>query len=171
MVQSSQGGGSGGGTSGQSWTTSLFDGARNATADLYTELSSFAKFQRRVDDLIRDLKGSEAGPGKVGQERLARHQLGGGEGGWAEAAGLFGAYETVITELESLSKVLSDSIEGMGIAVMAAHKGYENIDVDILDRMRAITVGIDKHGGGTSGAEGTGAGQEQPSANDAGGSI
>jgi hypothetical protein len=70
--------------------------------------------------------GSEAGPGKVGEEPLAGHQFGGGDGSFAETSGLFAAYNTVITELETLSKLLSDSMEGMGIAVLAARKGYEN---------------------------------------------
>jgi hypothetical protein len=142
-------GGSGSSTS--SWGASLFDGARDALAaqaDMATELSSFTAFRKRVDDLIRDLKGSEAGPDKVGQEQLVRHQFGGGDGAWAEATGLFSAYETVIGELETLSKLLSDSMEGMGIAVLASHKGYQNIDLDIRDRMAAISAETTEHYGG-----------------------
>ncbi|MFF2999002.1 hypothetical protein ACFVTC_31300 [Streptomyces sp. NPDC057950] len=101
-----------------------------------------------MGDLIRDLKGSAAGPGEVGQEPLVRHQFGGGAGAWREASGLFGAYGTVITELESLSKLLSDSMEGMNIAVLAAHRGYQNIDLDIRDRMRAISTETTAHYGG-----------------------
>jgi hypothetical protein len=130
----------------------LFDGVRDAAhaaADLATELSSFTQFQKRIDDLIRDLKGSDAGPGKVGQERLVRHQFGGGDKAWAEASGLFGAYETVIGELETLSKLLSDSMQGMGIAVLASHKGYQNIDLDVRNRMAAISAETTKHYGGS----------------------
>ncbi|MEU6811929.1 hypothetical protein ABZ920_23715 [Streptomyces sp. NPDC046831] len=122
--------------------------AVKAAADVATELSSFTKFQKRVDDLIRDLKGSEAGPGKVGHAQLARRQFGGGDGAWSEATGLHTAYETVISELETLSKLLSDSIEGMGIAVMASHKGYENVDVDVRNRMAAISAETTEHYGG-----------------------
>ncbi|MFK4144421.1 hypothetical protein [Streptomyces sp. NPDC004065] len=120
-----------------------------AQADMAMEMSSFTKFQKRVDDLIRDLKGSDAGPGKVGQAQLARHQFGGGGGSWAEAAGLYSAYETVISELETLSKLLSDSMEGMGIAVMASHKGYQNIDADVRHRMASISAETTKHYGGS----------------------
>ncbi|MET8564195.1 hypothetical protein ABZV75_27825 [Streptomyces flaveolus] len=127
----------------------MFDGMQDAVADLATELSSFTKFQKRVDDLIRDLKGSAAGQGKVGQEQLVRHQLGGGGAGWAEAAGLFTKYEAVISDLETLSKLLSDSMEGMGIAVLASHKGYQNIDLDIRDRMAAISTETTEHYGGS----------------------
>ncbi|MFE9173105.1 hypothetical protein ACFYNZ_27170 [Streptomyces kebangsaanensis] len=159
--------------------------AAGAVADVATELSSFTKFQKRVDDLIRDLKGSEAGPGKVGEAQLARRQFGGGDGAWAEAAGLYSAYETVISELETLSKLLSDSMEGMGIAVLASHKGYANIDVDVRNRMAAISAETTKHYGGSydpalprksqDGGEHGGAAEPaqpvQPSAGDAGGTI
>ncbi|WP_338897810.1 hypothetical protein WBG99_21275 [Streptomyces sp. TG1A-60] len=126
----------------------LFDSAQDAVTDLVTELSSITAFQKRVDQLISDLKESDAGPGRVGQEQLVRTRFGGGNGEWAEAAGLFTAYETVITELENLSKLLSDSMEGMGIAVLAAHKGYQNIDLDIRDRMAAISAETTEHYGG-----------------------
>ncbi|MEV8527519.1 hypothetical protein AB0451_25770 [Streptomyces sp. NPDC052000] len=130
------------------WVFDVLDVAKAAAGDVVTELSSFTKFQQRVDELIRNLKGSPAGPGEVGQERLARDQFGGGAGAFAEAAGLFTSYETVITELESLSRLLSDSIEGMGIAVLASHKGYQNIDAETRDRMAAISVETKKHYGG-----------------------
>ncbi|MQY37905.1 hypothetical protein SRB17_59130 [Streptomyces sp. RB17] len=175
----------GGATSGtSSWASGLFDVAREAVADVATELSSFTTFQKRVDALIHDLKGSQAGPGKIGQEQLARHQFGGGAGAWAEAAGLFSTYETVISELETLSKLLSDSMEGMGIAVMASHKGYQNVDLDIRDRMAAISAettkdygsGYDPEGPSKAHSSGNGTQTGQPSkpapaGGDAGGSI
>jgi hypothetical protein len=164
-----------GGAMGGSWASGLFGAATAATADVATELSSFTEFRRRVDELIRDLKGSEAGPAKVGEEPLARHQFGGGDGSFAEASGLFAAYNTVITELESLSKLLSDSMEGMGIAVLASHKGYENIDLDIRDRMTAISAETTEHYGGSydpgTPQRGTGTGGQKPEGGDAGGTI
>ncbi|MFE2507252.1 hypothetical protein ACFXC9_02035 [Streptomyces naganishii] len=134
--------------SGLAGMSGALSAAVGAQADMAMELSSFTKFQKRVDDLIRDLKGSDAGPTKVGQSQLARHQFGGGGGSWAEAAGLYTAYETVISELETLSKLLSDSMEGMGIAVMASHKGYQNIDLDTRHRMAAISAEARKNYGG-----------------------
>ncbi|MEU0073897.1 hypothetical protein ABZ027_30765 [Streptomyces sp. NPDC006332] len=149
--------------------------AAGAAAEVVAEFSSFTKFQARVDELIRDLKSSAAGPDKVRQEQLVRHQLGGGDGAWAEAAGLFTAYETVIGELETLSKLLSDSMEGMSIAVLASHKGYEGIDLDVRDRMVAISTETTKHYGGSYDPEKARTGQtgadKGPSDSDAGGSI
>ncbi|WP_327367703.1 hypothetical protein [Streptomyces sp. NBC_01217] len=112
--------------------------AQNAVGELVTELSSFTKFRDRIDELLRDLKTSPAGPGKVGEDTMGRGRFGGGKGEWSEADGLHGAYYKVVKELEGLSQLLSDSIEGMSIAVLASHKGYENVDLDVRDRMRAI---------------------------------
>ncbi|MBX9398529.1 hypothetical protein K4749_34355 [Streptomyces sp. TRM72054] len=155
-----------------------FDAARDAVgaaADMATELSSFTEFRKRVDELIRDLKGSEAGPGNVGQEQLERHQFGGGDGAWAEASRLFTAYNTVISELETLSKLLSDSMEGMDIAVLASHKGYQNIDLDVRDRMAAISAETTKHYGGPYDPEFPDrshvSGGQTPVGDDAGGTI
>ncbi|MCX4645136.1 MULTISPECIES: hypothetical protein [unclassified Streptomyces] len=142
----------GGGSDGSPWAffgvLGAVGAAQAAVGEVVTELESFTKFQERVDQLVKDLKGSPAGPQKVGQEVLARQQFGGGDGGFKEASGLHSSYSTVISELENLSKLLSDSIEGMGIAVMASHKGYANIDDDIRRRMQAISAETTRHYGG-----------------------
>ncbi|MEU6661020.1 hypothetical protein [Streptomyces sp. NPDC046821] len=122
--------------------------AAGAAADIVTELESFTKFQQRVDELIRNLSGSDADSKKLGQEPLSRHQFGGGAGDWGAAAGLFTSYQTVLTELQHLSKILSDSIEGMGLAVLASHKGYQTIDEDLRDRLQAIKTETKDHYGG-----------------------
>ncbi|MGW7262591.1 hypothetical protein [Streptomyces sp. NPDC054842] len=162
------------------WYADVFDAARDAVADVATELSSFTAFQKRVDALIHDLKGSPAGPGEVGQQRLVRCQLGGGDGAWTEASGLFTSYETVIDELEKLSGLLSDSMEGMNIAVLASHRGYRNIDLDVRDRMRQISAETTQHYGGghdPEAAKGQGhsgpppKAQPTPAEGDAGGTI
>ncbi|MGW2084873.1 hypothetical protein [Streptomyces sp. NPDC001880] len=121
--------------------------APQAVGELVTELSSFTKFRERVDELLRDLKASPAGPGKVGEDIMGRERFGGGKGEWSEADGLHGAYFKVVKELEGLSQLLSDSIEGMSIAVLASHKGYENVDLDVRDRMRAIQGSTIAHHG------------------------
>ncbi|MDO0911131.1 hypothetical protein QQM39_09775 [Streptomyces sp. DT2A-34] len=121
--------------------------AVSAVGDVITELQSFTKFRDRIDALLRDLRESEASPKRVGQNVASRANFGGG--GWSEATNLFGSYETVMTELEKLSKLLTDSIEGMSIAVLASHKGYENVDADVSQRMLAISKDTTEHYGGS----------------------
>ncbi|MGF1342203.1 hypothetical protein ACQSMD_19135 [Streptomyces flavovirens] len=118
------------------------------TAVLATELSSFTQFRDHIDEILRDLKASPAGPTKLREDPLTRPQFGGGDMQWAEAASLFISYRKVVTELESLSKLLSEAIEGMSIAVLASHKGYENLDIDIRRRMLAIADNAEEHYGG-----------------------
>ncbi|MET9113615.1 hypothetical protein ABZX38_05335 [Streptomyces longwoodensis] len=171
----------GAGSGGSSWASAVFDMGRDALAaqaDVAAEYASFTAFRKRVDDLIRDLKGSAAGPDEVVRQQLARHEFGGGDGAWAEASGLHAAYETVITELEGLSRLLSDSMEGMSIAVLASHKGYENIDLGVRDRMAAISAEATKQYGGTYRPEtpaptpgGAPAGAGGDAGGDAGGTI
>jgi hypothetical protein len=166
------------GVSGTSWLSGVFDTARDAVQELSAELSSFTKFRQRIDELIRDLKESQAGPTKVGQEQVGRQKFGGGDGAWTEAAGLHTSYEKVITDLETFSKLLSDCMEAMSIAVLASHKGYENIDLDVRIRMAAITAETTDHYSGPydperakhRGGSTEGGGQEPPSG-DAGGTI
>jgi hypothetical protein len=124
------------------------EAAQHAVGDIVTELESFTAFQRRVDQLVKDLKDSPAGPTKVGQEVLGRAKFGGGHTGWHEAHQVFSQYDTVIADLENLSRLLSDSIEAMGIAVMGSHKGYENVDMDVRRRMAAISAETTHHYGG-----------------------
>lgn len=117
--------------------------AQNAVGDLVTELSSFTKFRTRIEELLRDLKASPADAKTVGEVAIDASQF--GDPAWAEASGLHTSYQKVVTELETLSKLLSDSIEGLGIAVLASHKGYENLDDDIRDRMLAIKMDTQEH--------------------------
>jgi hypothetical protein len=129
----------------------IFEAARDAAgaaADVMTELSSFTKFQKHIDELIRDLKESPASAHQVGTDQPARGHFGGGEGAWGAADTMGTAHELVIGELEKLSKLLSDSIEGMGLAVLASHKGYENVDADVRDRLHAISAEATKNFGG-----------------------
>ncbi|MFB6984666.1 hypothetical protein ACFCZT_32335 [Streptomyces sp. NPDC056230] len=119
--------------------------APGAANELFTELSSFTKFRERVDELLHDLKASPAGPGKVGEDTMTRGRFGGGKGEWEEADLLHGSYSKVIKELEGLSQLLSDSIEGMSIAVLASHRGYEHVDLDVRNRMLAIKDSTETH--------------------------
>ncbi|MFC5914990.1 hypothetical protein [Streptomyces pulveraceus] len=116
-----------------------------AAGELFAELSSFTKFRDRIDGLLHDLKTSPAGPGKVGEDTMGRERFGGGKGEWTEADALHGSYSEVIKELTELSQLLSDSIEGMSIAVLGAHKGYENVDLEVRSRMIAIQDGMRAH--------------------------
>lgn len=115
-----------------------------ATSVVY-DPESMRSFKNRVDELITKLEGSPAGRKKVAAEPLERGQFGGGGGAWTEAAGLFTSYQTVIDQLRQLSGLLSNSLEGMGIAVVASKDGFGQLDDDIRRRMRMIYQNAEEH--------------------------
>ncbi|MEN8651239.1 hypothetical protein ABCR94_11485 [Streptomyces sp. 21So2-11] len=115
----------------------------NPQQALVIEADKMKGFKKRVDDLLTELDKSEAAPGKMADGRLVRAHLGSED--FLEAQFLFESYNVVHEELEKLSKALGTQIEGMGLAVHASRVGYENVDVDIRDRMAAINADAEKY--------------------------
>ncbi|WP_443064529.1 hypothetical protein [Streptomyces sp. NBC_00582] len=105
--------------------------------------TAMESFKKRVDELLIELDKSEAAPGKVGEDRLSRGQLGSAD--FKEAQFLYDSYTVVHDELENLSKALSAQIEGMGLAVHASRVGYANLDEDIRARMREVNAEAEKY--------------------------
>lgn len=116
-----------------------------ALASMLYDPESMTSFKKRVDDLLANLQGSPAAPKKWGDRQLTRSEFGGGDKAWAEAAGLFTAYDTVVSQLQQLSQLLADSMEGMGIAVRSSQVGYGNMDDDIRRRMASIHTHTKKY--------------------------
>ncbi|MDJ0465156.1 hypothetical protein [Streptomyces sp. H27-C3] len=115
----------------------------NPQQALVIEADKMKGFKKRVDDLLTELDKSEAAPDRMADDRLVRAHLGSED--FHEAQYLFESYSVVHEELEKLSKALGTQIEGMGLAVHASRVGYENVDVDIRDRMAAINAQAEKY--------------------------
>lgn len=115
----------------------------NPQMALDVQASAMKGFKKRVDDLLTELEGSEAAPGRVGANRLSRGQLGSAD--FKEAQFLYDSYATVHDELEKLSKALGAQIEGLGLAVHASRVGYDNLEDDIRARMKAINAEAEKY--------------------------
>lgn len=112
-------------------------GAAVMAADMAREAESMLTFKKRVDALLTELNESEASPVKIGADRLAKSEL--GPDTFKESAFLYGVYEGVHEQIVNLSKALGMQIEGLCIAVLAAENGYDGVDADVRDRMRAIS--------------------------------
>ncbi|WP_329399298.1 hypothetical protein [Streptomyces melanogenes] len=108
-----------------------------AAADLAREAESMLTFKKRVDALLTKLNDSEAASVKIGADRLTKSELGPED--LKESAFLYGVYEVVHDQIGQLSKALGMQIEGLCIAVLAAENGYDGVDADVRDRMRAIS--------------------------------
>jgi hypothetical protein len=117
--------------------------AVNPQQALAIEARKMQTFKKRVDDLLTILDGSEAAPSRMGNDRVSRWQLGSADFG--EAQFLYDSYTVVHDELEKLSKALGAQIEGMGLAVQSSRVGYENLDRDIRDRMKAINAEVESY--------------------------
>ncbi|WP_432155627.1 MULTISPECIES: hypothetical protein [unclassified Streptomyces] len=115
----------------------------NPQMALNIQHSSLTSFKKRVDELLIELDRSEAAPGKVGQDRLPRVELGSSD--FKEAQFLYDSYTIVHDELENLSKALGAQIEAMGLAVHASRVGYENLDADLRARMKQINAEAEKY--------------------------
>lgn len=135
----------GGGAAASPDTGKSFDSlyAVNPQQALAIEAQKMKTFKKRVDDLLIALDGSEAAPSRMGNDRMARGQLGSADFG--EAQFLYDSYTIVHDELEKLSKALGAQIEGMGLAVHSSQVGYENVDHDIRDRMKAVNAEVESY--------------------------
>lgn len=139
------GGGGGGWPAGMSNEERMLRAVNPAMASLLYDPESMVSFKKRVDKLLEDLQGSPADPRQVGTTSAKRSHFGGGDGAWAEAAGLCASYEIVVEQLKQLSKLMGDCLEGMGIAVVSAKDGYGGTDEDIRRRMLAIQRNTQQH--------------------------
>jgi hypothetical protein len=142
---SSNGGGGSGGAHDAPDTGKSFDSLAGVNPQMALDIqhSAMKNFKKRVDELLIELDKSEAAPGKVGQDRLSRAQLGSSD--FKEAQFLYDSYTLVHDELENLSKALGAQIEGMGLAVHASRVGYANLDDDIRTRMKEVNAEAEKY--------------------------
>ncbi|MFI8344973.1 hypothetical protein ACIF8W_33605 [Streptomyces sp. NPDC085639] len=106
-----------------------------ATAALRVEFDSMSEYKRMVDGLLDELTGSDADHKKLADGKLPASKLG---KGFTEVDALFKSYDTVVTQLQNLSKGLAGTIEALGIAVLSAGKGYDGVDEETKRRMAAI---------------------------------
>ncbi|MFG2488930.1 hypothetical protein ACGFSI_40070 [Streptomyces virginiae] len=113
-----------------------------ATAALRIEFDSMTEYKKMVDGLLDDLTGSDADHKKLADDKLPAGKLG---KGFAEVDALFKSYDTVITELQNLSKGLAAQIEALGIAVLTAGKGYDGVDEETRQRMATIARDAKAH--------------------------
>nr|WSW45603.1 hypothetical protein OG296_22215 [Streptomyces sp. NBC_01001] len=109
--------------------------SQEKAAALKVEYDTLTQYQNMVKDLLDDLTGSHADHKKLADDTLPAGKLG---TGFPEADALFKSYDTVITELQKLSKGLAEQIEGLGIAILTAGKGFAGVDDDTKRRMASI---------------------------------
>ena len=113
------------------------------TSDLERGLGALTEFQTKVNGLLSDLRGGDAGGTKVAEAVVTRESFGTSAGGFAEADGFFTQYERVHQAVLSLSKQLSDEIELLRIAVRGADIGFDNLEDEFRHRFHTIKARLD----------------------------
>ncbi|WP_460070133.1 hypothetical protein [Streptomyces sp. YKOK-I1] len=120
-------------------------GGASATTAANLEASSEAlsTFLKRVDAVLRDLEGSAGNPKRVGAQTIKPGSLNSGSAAaFPEAHGLYLQYSRVHDELTSLSRTLHLQIEGIAIAVLGAHRGFDNLEEEQRQRFVEIQTEI-----------------------------
>lgn len=121
------------------------EGAAPASdADLRRGLGALKAFRQRIVTLLTEFEASAGGSSKVGAHKLSRGSFSGEGSAFPAADGLYSQYDQVHERLTSLSKMLGDQIDAMGIAVRAADVGFDNLDEDLRQRFWAIQTRIDR---------------------------
>ncbi|GAB2703150.1 hypothetical protein [Kitasatospora kifunensis] len=95
------------------------------TGNLSLEMETLTEFKKRVDAMLTSLDGSDASQPKIAQQSLDLTHFGSGV---PQSGALYGAYNVVHTNLQTLSTALSNQIEAMSIAINISINGYQNVD-------------------------------------------
>ncbi|AGP54642.1 hypothetical protein [Streptomyces rapamycinicus] len=138
---------------------------RGGGSDLKVEAETLASFKSRIDKILVDLEESPAAKSKISDQTVA-HTAFGAE--FTAAADLAGAYEKLHDRLEKFSRTLGDQLEALGIAVQISDRGYESIDAEQADRLRAIQDRTTKYYGHDADNRGDGRNANQARKTDTG---
>ncbi|MER0480788.1 hypothetical protein ABR737_20995 [Streptomyces sp. Edi2] len=93
------------------------------------------KLKQRVDDLLDQLKGSNADHRAIGHRKIPPSSFG---QGFVEAQGIADTYEKVLSQLETFSKAFGDQIEALSLGTEFIGRDYEAVDADVRNRLAAI---------------------------------
>lgn len=113
-------------------------------SDLKKGLGALKTFRQRIDTLLTEFEASAGGSSKVGAHRLSRGSFSGAGSAFPAADGLYSQYDQVHERLTSLSKMLGDQIDAMGIAVRAVDGDFDNLDEDLRQRFWSIQTRIER---------------------------
>ncbi|MEU5130118.1 hypothetical protein [Streptomyces mobaraensis] len=111
-------------------------------AKLKVELDTLKTFKGRVDEALTRLGDSEAAPTRMAAATLDRDHLG---RNFKAVDALYGAYCDVHEDLTTLSRLLADQIEALGVAVRGMHDDYQETDERHRARMWAVQQELLKH--------------------------
>ncbi len=101
---------------------------------LVKEAETLTKFKARVDKVLADLGKSPASYKSLDRQQIPEDAYGKVD----SAKALRARYTEIHTHLMELSKTFGDQIEAMGLAALAAERGYGGMDAEQAARLREI---------------------------------
>ncbi|QMU72835.1 hypothetical protein [Streptacidiphilus sp. P02-A3a] len=99
------------------------------------EIDTLTAFRDRVNALLASLDSGPAAPGSIGRQGLTESQLG---NTFAEVKLLVERYGVVHSQLQALSRTLTDQINAMGITLQVSQVGYEHVEAEQISRLWLI---------------------------------
>ncbi|MFF1381685.1 hypothetical protein [Streptomyces sp. NPDC058308] len=116
--------------------------APSSGADVKRGLEALKTFRQRINTLLTEFEGSAGGSSRIGAQKVSRTSFSGPGSAFPGADGLHSQYEQVHERLTSLSKMLGEQIDAMGIAVHGADVGFDNLEEDLRQRFWAIQTRV-----------------------------
>ncbi len=102
---------------------------------------SLADFKKVLDSVLQDLDKSYASHNKVSDQAIDHASY----GDFAEARTLASAYDDVHDTLRTLAQAWGDQIEALGLAIDMANRGYQGVDEEHRDRLRALQAQMQQY--------------------------
>ncbi|NGO71629.1 hypothetical protein [Streptomyces boncukensis] len=101
-----------------------------SSSDLERGAGALKSLKKRIDGVLEQLDKSAGGKARVSARRVPRGSFSGQNVAFSEADDLFRKYNEVHATLTALSQALSAQIDGVGLAVKAADRGYDALEAD-----------------------------------------
>ncbi|MBW1599616.1 hypothetical protein HPT28_21785 [Streptomyces sp. JJ38] len=111
-------------------------GGGGTSGDFRRAAESLKDFKKRVDAIIENLEKSAASKTNLSTNAVVPKTSYGT--GFSEAEDLSRQYDRIHTHLTTLSQTFSDQIDAMGIAVLGADIGFDNLEEDLKRRFWEI---------------------------------
>ncbi|MBD3934771.1 hypothetical protein IF129_24810 [Streptomyces chumphonensis] len=111
-------------------------GGGGTPSDFRRAAESLKDFKKRVDGIIENLEKSAASRTSISANAVVPKASYGT--GFSEAEDLSYEYERIHEHLTALSQTFTDQIDAMGIAVLGADIGFDNLEEDLKRRFWEI---------------------------------
>jgi hypothetical protein len=107
----------------------------SGSKDLAVETESLVTFKQRVDGILSRLDDGPASHRRMSDQAISAASFG---ADFEMADHIHKAYQAVHDKLRTMSQMLGDHIDALSLTTDMARRGYQNVDQQQVDRLRAI---------------------------------